>query len=73
MAPTTGKYIFTVADDNADASYYFYVIDDRGEKLCASGFSASGEKKVSLEAEQSYSIIMKYREGYANYTVNISY
>jgi tetratricopeptide (TPR) repeat protein len=73
VAPITGKYTFTVSDNNNYASYKFKVLDSRGESLRDSVFSASNEKKVELEAGNTYTIIMKQYSDFANYTVNISY
>lgn len=73
VAPVTGKYIFTVSDNNNSASYKFKVLDSRGESLRDSVFSASNEKKVDLEAGNTYTIIVKQYSDFASYTVNISY
>lgn len=73
VAPITGKYIFTVSDNNNSASYKLKVLDSRGESLRDSVFNAKNEKKVDLEAGNTYTIIMKQYSDFASYTVNISY
>lgn len=59
MAVVTGKYIFTVSDNNNFVSYKFKVLDFTGESLRDGVFSASNKKKVDLEAGNTYTIIMK--------------
>lgn len=60
----SGTYNFSISTDDPDQSVYMYIQDPSGEELAAtSGSSHTENKTVLLEAEKTYTILVKKEDG----------
>ena len=69
IAPSTGKFTFTLAFVNSESRFAITVLDECGNKVGSSSYT--GDCKAKLEAGKSYTIEVEQNEGVGSYTVLI--
>lgn len=66
----SGIYRFDFFSDDAQYDYKFSIYSSNNELIASSYFSNDG-KTITLEKNETYTIIIKQNKGYLNYTIEI--